>query len=303
MNETKDPGLGSKYKHSVKRLINEDGSYNIVRKGSVGGFRDFYKFLIDLSWSQFFLVSTIAYLIFNLLFACLYLAVGVDQINGLDGSQSDFLNAFFVSVQTFTTVGYGFLAPVGAGAGIISTFEAFFGLMYFALITGLLYGRFSRPKSKIAFAKNAIITPFQDGQALMFKMVNQRKSVLTETSVNCIFTIDIGSGENAHNKEYHRVELELDQVNFFPLTWTLVHKISEDSPLAGLSIDELKRRHAELIVLVNAFDETFSQNIVEKQSFAGDQWLDGVKFDRNFHTNSKGQIVLDVKGIDNVSKV
>lgn len=301
MSTAKDPGLGSKYTGAVKRMINSDGSYNIVRKGGLTGFRDIYKALIELSWLKFFTYSILVYLIINIFFAFLYMLVGIKEISGLNAIHSDFLNAFFFSVQTFTTVGYGFLAPVGPWAGIISTFEAFIGLMYFALITGLLWGRFSKPSAKIAFAKNIILTNYKDGQAIMFKMVNQRKSVLINTTVQCMLVLDNGEGKEAHNKQYHRIPLELDAVQFFPLTWTLVHAINEESPFKGMTVKELKRRNAEMIVLVEAFDETFSQNIIKKHSFAEDQWLAGVKFERNFRTNDKGQIELHVHHIDRVS--
>lgn len=303
MAKSKDPGLGSKFSSNVKRLINEDGSYNIVRKGGMNAFSDFYKFLIDLTWFKFFLLSAAAYIGINLIFALLYLLVGIDQMNGHDPAKSAFLDAFYFSVQTFTTVGYGHLSPSGPGIGIISTFEAFIGLMFFALITGLLYGRFSKPSSKIRFAKNVIITRHNGEDALMFKMVNQRSSVLLNASVKCILAMTKGSGHHSYNKEYHPIELETDRVNFFPLTWTLVHIIDEKSPLYQLSIRDLKKKNAELIVLVEAFDETFSQNIIEKASFADDQWIDKVAFVKNFSANSNGEIELHVDKIDEVIRL
>ncbi len=300
MVRSRDPGLGSKFSAKVKRLINEDGSYNIVRKGGMNAYSDFYKFLIDISWFQFFLLSTAAYIGVNLIFALVYVAIGVEQMNGHHPADSEFLDAFYFSVQTFTTVGYGHLSPSGPGIGIISTLEAFIGLMFFALITGVLYGRFSKPSSKIRFAKNAILTRHNGNKALMFKMVNQRSSVLLNASVKCILALDRGTGSHSYNKEYHPIALETDRVNFFPLTWTLVHLIDDQSPLHNLRSTDLIKRNAELIVLVEAFDETFSQNIIEKASFAEDQWMENVKFASNFGANEHGEIELHVDKIDEV---
>ena len=173
--------------------------------------------------------------------------------------------------------------------------------MYFALITGLLYGRFSRPRSKIKFAKNAIITPYQDGNAIMFKMVNQRNSTLLDTSVSCILTM--AKDEHDPNKGFFNLPLELDHVDFFPLTWTVVHKIDDDSPFKDLNAEDLRKRRAELIVSVRAFDETFAQNIIEKVSFAEDQWLDGVKFARSFEALEDGSIELRIHELDNLEKL
>ncbi len=303
MSKTKDPGLGSDYRKNIKRIINEDGSYNIHRSGGVHSFRDLYKYLIELSWTVFFGWTIVTYLFINVLFAGLYMIGGVEDISGINPESNHFLNTFFFSVQTFTTVGYGFLAPVGAIAGIISTFEAFLGLLYFALITGLLYGRFSRPSSKIAFARNAIITDFDGGKALMFKIVNQRNSVLLKATANCILAIDSADRTQALSKEYHQIELQVDSIHFFPLTWTLVHKIDDSSALNGLSIAQIRDRHAELIVMIEAFDETFAQNVIEKRSFAGDQWIDGVKFKRSFSVNAKGEIELEIDKINELEQI
>ena len=134
----------------------------------------------------------------------------------------------------------------------------------------------------------------------MFKMVNQRSSVLLNASVKCILALDRGTGSHSYNKEYHPIALETDRVNFFPLTWTLVHLIDDQSPLHNLRSTDLIKRNAELIVLVEAFDETFSQNIIEKASFAEDQWMENVKFASNFGANEHGEIELHVDKIDEV---
>lgn len=303
MKNTKDPGLGSKFIKPVKRMVNEDGSYNIIRKGGVSGVKDFYKFLIDIHWFWFSLILIGSFILLNLIFTTCYLLIGIETIAGYYPELSAFENAFFFSAQTFTTVGYGALHPKGLVTNYTAMAESFLGLLSFAIATGLLWGRFSKPSLKIAFSKNIIITPYEDSKAVMFKMVNQRKNVLLNTTIKCIFIIDKGSGQTAFNKDYSELKLESDQVNFFPLTWTLVHKITEDSPLYNINFNELVKRNGEVIILVETFDETFSQTILQKHSYACEQWLENVKFERNFEANEQGHIELNVQDINRYSSI
>lgn len=303
MKAAKDPGLGSKYQKPLKRLLNQDGSYNIKRIGGISKFRDFYKHLLECSWTKFLLYITSFYLILNFIFTFLFIAVGIEELQGINQQQNEFFAVFFFSVQTLTTVGYGSMSPIGFGANVIAMIEAFVGVLNFAIATGLLYGRFSKAETKIAFSKNIIITPFQEGNALMFKMVNERNNVLLNTSVNAMLIIDKGGAEDQFNKQYFDLELESNEVNFFPLTWTIVHKISENSPLYNLTLSELLDRNAEVVILVKTFDETYSQSLLRKHSYAQEQWLENVKFVTNFKTNDRGQVELYVNEIDKVVEV
>lgn len=301
MSQKKDPGLGSIYEKEVKRLVNEDGSYNIKRHGALKGFRDFYKFLIDISWLKFILLTFAYYIILNIVFACLYLISGVDGITSFSEEHNEFLNAFFFSVQTLTSVGYGQLSPISMDINVIATIESFAGVMSIAFVTGLTYGRFSKPRAKLGFSKNILITPYKGVNRLMFKMVNKRDSILLNAHVKAILILDKGGDDNQFNKEYFILDLELNHIHFFPLTWTIVHKIDDDSPIHGMSIEELMIRNAEVLVLVEAFDETHSQNITQKHAYGGEDWLNDVKFKRNFKVNLEGTIELKIKELDEVS--
>lgn len=301
MAKQSDPGLGSSYSKEIKRLVNSDGSYNMVRHGALRGIRDFYKYLIEITWWQFMLLSAFYFLVINFFFAAIYYLIGVDGISGLHQEIPDFLNAFFFSVQTFTSLGYGHMSPIALSTNFVGTIESFAGLMSIALITGLLYGRFSKPTSKLAFSQNIILTPFQEDTAMMFKFVNKRDSILLNAHVKTILIMDRGGEVDQFNKMYFQLELELDKINFFPLTWTIVHRINDTSPLFGLNVNELRARNAEILVLVEAFDETHSQMITEKRAYGGDQWLEGVTFDRNFKINDHGMLELFINDLDKVS--
>ena len=300
MKTVKDPGLGSKFQKPISRMMNRDGSYNIVRKGGLTKMQDFYKYMLDTSLPKFLIILLIIYIILNLFFSGVYMLIGIEQLKGIPDNQPPFFSAFFFSTQTFTTVGYGSVSPGGTGAEIVAMIEAFFGLMAFAIATGLLYGRFSKPNAKIGFSENIIITPFEDTKAVMFKIVNMRDNVLLKSKVNVYLALDKEDGEHSFIKQYYQLNLEVDNIMFFPLTWTLVHKITDDSPLFGLSLDNIKKRNGEVLVLIETFDETYSQDIVKKHSYAHEDWLENVKFEGNFRPNEKGELVLY---IDELSKV
>jgi inward rectifier potassium channel len=303
MEQSKDPGLGSKFSQPVNRFLNQDGTYNILRKGGVKGIKDFYKYLLHISWQKFIVLLLSVYLSFNLLFAFLYLLIGLDQLSHIHSDFHPFWTAFFFSSQTLTTLGFGYVSPRGFQANLLATIEAFVGLSITALSTGLLYGRFSKPLLKLAFSKNVILTPFEDGQALMFRMVNSRDNVLIKSKVNAILIIDRGEGKDTYNKDYHNLELELSTILFFPFSWTVVHKITESSPLYKLNVNMLQERHAELVVLFETFDETFAQEMIQKHSYAEDQWMENVKFDMIYGPNVNGQLEIQVKNIDLVSPI
>ncbi len=294
----KDPGLGSKFQKPIKRMMNQDGTYNIIRKGGLTKFQDFYKYLLEVSLGKFLLIILLIYILLNIVFTCIYLGIGIEELKGVSEHQPAFFSAFFFSTQTFTTVGYGSVSPHGIGAEIVAMVEAFVGLLGFALATGLLYGRFSKPNAKIGFSKNIILTPFDEGQAIMFKTVNLRNNVLLKTKISVFIALDKEIGANNFMKEYFPLTLEVDTITFFPLTWTLVHKITDDSPVANMNIDDLKLKNAEVFILIETFDETYSQDIVQKHSYAQNDWIDKVKFDTNFRTNTAGNLELHVNELD-----
>lgn len=303
MEHSKDPGLGSKFSKPVNRFLNEDGSYNIIRFGGIRGIKDFYKYLLEISWRKFVVLLLCVYFCFNLLFAFFYLFIGIDQLSLVHENFHPFWTAFFFSAQTLTTLGYGTLSPIGFGANVLASLEAFVGLSITALATGILYGRFSKPLLKLAFSHNVIITPFEGEMALMFKMVNTRDNVLIKSKASVILIMDKGGESDSFNKDFNNLNLETSTILFFPLSWTIVHKINSESPLYGLSVAELKARNAELVVLFETFDETFGQEMVQKHSYGGDQWLENVKFDMIFGPNVQGQIELHVKNINLVSPI
>jgi inward rectifier potassium channel len=299
-----DPGLTQQVTGSLRRAINQDGSFNVLRRGT--SWRDVhpYLFLINAPWHVFLSIVLIAYVIVNSIFALIYFALPAAQVTGTDSPVpfDRLLNDFFFSSHTLTTVGYGNLAPAGVFANSVASFESLVGLMGFALATGLLFGRVSKPSAKIGFSQSALITPYQDRTSLQFRIVNQRSNVLIELRASVILMI-VDGASGAPARQYLNLTLERDNVYFFPLTWTVVHPIDEASPLYGKTVEDLVRLQAEVLILIKAFDDTFSQNVNARYSYRFDEIEWDAKFSPAFHIDEKGEMVLDVDQVGGFAKL
>ena len=291
-----DPGLGEKFGGKTKRIINPDGSFNVKRSNAGYSPRDIYHFLVNLSWTKFFLLILAGYFLVNLIFGTVYYAIGVENLrNAIDKSpMQSYLNAYFFSVQTFTTVGYGGMVPSGFPANFVASIEALVGLLGFAVATGLLYGRFSRPSTRILFSRNAVIAPYRDKTALMFRLANQRNNDIIEVEAN---VLAVFIDKDTNNRKYFGMNLERNSVYFFPLSWTVVHPIDEQSPFFNKTIEELKELQTEILVQFKGFDDTFSQTVHTKYSYSLDEIIWNAKFKPAFEPDSKGEIIFDLNRI------
>ena len=213
-----------------------------------------------------------------------------------------FLSAFFFSIHTFTTVGYGTIAPKGIGVNIIAALEAITGLMSLALATGLLFGRFSKPSANISFSSNAIIAPYQGMTSFQFRIVNRRKINLLEMEANVLLMMVDKSGSTPIRK-YVQLSLERSSVYFFPLPWTIVHPIDKSSPLHGKTPDDLAKVHAEILIMIKGFDETFGQTVHTRYSYRFDEIIWGAKFIPAFSIDRNGDVVLHLDDINKMERV
>ena len=226
-----DPGLTRQFTAPLSRIINKDGSFNVHRRGET--WHDFHPYLhlINMSWGRFFLTLFAVYMAVNLLFAWAYYALGPGELTGVDTSNgaARFLGGFFFSTHTLSTVGYGSISPHGLGANILASLESMIGVMAFAVATGLLYGRVSRPSARFGFSRNLLITRYGDGESLQFRVVNRRQNSLTELEVQVMLsTVQPENGQMKHR--YELLNLERRSIIFLPLTWTVVHPIRHHQP-------------------------------------------------------------------------
>jgi len=264
---TFDPGLTQQFTGVLQRSINKDGSFNVYRRGV--SWRDFHPYLrlLNTSWLRFLGEVLVAYVAVNTIFAAVYFSLGPGQLQGdyAPNAMGRFLNDFFFSAHTLTTVGYGNIAPRTLPANILSSIEALTGLLGIALATGLLFGRFSRPSARIAFSERMLVTPYQDGLSLQFRLVNLRPNVLVEAQGTLVL-MTVEGPPGAMTRKFETLKLERDGIYFLALTWTVVHPIDESSPLYGKTPEDLARLQAEFLILVKGFDDTFSQTVHARYS-------------------------------------
>jgi inward rectifier potassium channel len=302
--QTFDPGLTQQFAGELRRAINKDGSFNVHRRGAPFSSRNPYLFLVDTTWPKFIFWLLAAYLVVNLFFAAIFMLIGIQHLNGANSNTGvgPFMSAFFFSVHTMTTVGYGDVYPKGMAANIVAALEAMVGLLGFALGTGLLFARFSRPSARIVFSQRILVAPYQGITGLQFRIANQRSNVLMDLQVTVmLMTVERCDGEL--RRKFAELSLERNKVYFIPLTWTIVHPIDNGSPLYGLTQSDLDQREAEFLVVVKGFDETFSQYVNTRYSYRYDEIQWGAKFLPAFHVDTQGDLVLELNQINGVQTV
>lgn len=283
-------GFGESFIDTRNRLINKDGTFNVTRRGKVAWTP--YQDLIEMSWSRFFAVIMIFYGLINLFFALLYLIAGA-PLNHSHGEQTllqEFITGFFFSVQTFTTVGYGFLYPAGMVDNMIAGINAFAGWLSFALITGLFFARFSKPQARIIFSKQCIITPFEEGKALMVRIANLRNNRITDVEVRMTMTY-VENTTGRLIRKYIELPLRLDKVVTLPLNWTIVHPINEASPIHGLDQESFKAIKPEILLFIKAYDETYAQQVYAHSSYVHKDIEWDVRFRAMYEAGPKGTIL------------
>lgn len=292
---TYDPGLTQQYTGVLKRAINEDGQFNVKRAGVTWRDSHPYLYLINASWLAFIGIIIATYVLMNLVFAGLYMAIGVENLKGAEAPTTGlrFLNTFFFSAHTLTTVGYGNIFPVGAAANSLAALEALLGLLGFALATGVVFGRFSRPSARIGFSKTMLIAPYMNASSLQFRIVNRRSNNLIDLEARLLLMTVEFVGEKLQRK-YVPLDLERERVLFLPLTWTIVHPITENSPLYKKVAEDLKRLEAEVLIMIKAFDETFGQNVHARFSYRYDEVTWGAKFAPAFEIDESGDLTVEV---------
>ncbi len=294
MKQVKDPGFGYRTKVGAASIVNKDGSSNVKHRNKPVQVDDLYAYLIHISWRLFFVLVFLGYVVLNAIFAIVYCLIGIEEITNSTGSfMRDFLNAFFFSAQTITSVGYGGISPNGILAGFISSFEALIGLLAFAFITGLLYGRFSKPKASIRFSDHALIAKGEQYRTLMFRLMNTRKTLMIEPEIDVTLSLATTNEDGEIKRSYYRLELERDAIKYLPTMWTLVHTLDEKSPLNAYSNEELAHLDAELYIIIKYYEESFSQHLYQMFSYSFSEFIFDYKFVTSYEFDKEGTMVLD----------
>lgn len=287
-----DTGFGASATNQARQYIKKDGSYNVTRTG-VDFFEQFnpYHDLIAFSWTKFNLLVLATYLIMNLVFTIIYYVIGVEHLGGVIAISpiEKFMEAFFFSCQTFSTVGYGRVNPQGYLTSAIASLESLIGLMSFALATGLIYGRFSRPNIKVLSSKNAIIAPYKEGKALMFRIVNARKNPLIELEVTLMASFFTPENPTV---QFVPLKLERNAITSLALSWTIVHPIDDESPLYNLAQSDFEEIDLQLLFFIKAFDESYSQTVHTRLGYTNNDITWNKKFVPMYKRSDDGSTTL-----------
>ena len=299
-------GFGTISSSTGGRFINRDGKPNVIKRGvNILDRYSWYHTMLGMKRNRFLLFLLLIYISINLAFAGIYYLIGIDHLAGVHSGSNlkNFSEVFFFSAQTFTTVGYGRISPVGFAASAVSTFEAFLGLLSFAIATGLFYGRFSRPRAFLRFSDNALIAPYRGGTAFMFRLAPYKNNNLSEVEVK--LTMAISTEENGKQIDrFFDMPLELSKINGLSLSWTIVHPIDDKSPFFGFSEQDIADTEIEIMVYVKAFDEVFSNNVVARTSYISSEIIWGARFRMMYHpSNDKMKTIVNLEMLNTFEKV
>ena len=297
--EIRDLGFGSVVAgESRQRLLNRDGSFNVGREGlNFWESHSLYHMLLTMSWPRFLSLMTLYYVLINLLFTFAFMLCGTDALSAPETEPYGkmFWRALFFSIDTFATIGYGNISPVGYASNLIVTLEAFVGIISVALLTGVIFARFSRPTAKILFSERAVVAPYKGLMAFEFRLTNARRNQIIELGAKVMLArFEEVNGKSV--RRFYPLTLEREKVAFLPLSWTIVHPIDEQSVLYGLTQEDLVRTGAEFLILLTGIDETFSQTVHARSSYTANEVVWNARFKDIYNRSTDSEnLMIDVR--------
>lgn len=304
--EPGDLGFGHVVAQAVRgRFLNRNGTPNSTKYG-LGAQRAarFYLASLDASWPAFLLWMLGILLLINGVFALGYRALGDGALGGSEmlGVADPFLRAFSYSIGVFTTTGSSVMHPVGTTANWLTIFESFVGPITLVVAFGLLIARLTRPRMRLGFSDSAVVAPYEGGRAVMFRIVNLQPGELSDVHarVNLVRYEDF---DGVRERNFHELALERSSVEMFTLHWTIVHPITADSPLAGVTPEALADSQAEFLVFVTALEQTFSTRVTTRTSYQWDEVRWDVKFASIFANGPEGIIAIDVERLSRTERL
>jgi inward rectifier potassium channel len=301
-----DLGFGRVVAQQVRgRFLTHDGEPN-SRKYGLGAQRieRFYLRALAAPLPVFLSWGLGVLLLLNGFFALAYLALGDGALRGGDASgvSDPFLRAFSFSVGIFTTTGTAPMYAFGTTAHWLVVLESFFGPFVLVAGAGLLIARLTRPRMRLRFSESAVIAPYEGGRGLMFRIVNVQPGELSDVQVRLSITL-FEQKDGRRERNFYPLALERDSVDLFTLHWTIVHPITEDSPLKGVTPESLRDSQAELLVLVNAHEETFSTRVTARASYWWDEVRWDAKFASIFASAAEEVVAIDVERLDRLERL
>jgi len=276
-----DTGFGTSATSYGGRFINKDGSFNLRKEGLPFWERlSLFHTALNMPRWKFFILIVLVFLIINLCYTFIYLIIGTEQFTGMlaETGWQKFKELYFFSTETYTTVGYGRVNPIGTAANFVASFEALSGFLSLAIATGLIYGRFSKPHAYLIFTKHGLIAPYRDGTGFMFRFTPYKENH-SLTNVEVKVNLSLLQPENDKMiYKFYDLPLERNRVDMLPMNFTVVHPIDENSPLSGFNYEDMKAADVEIYVLVRAFDEVYSATVQQRTSYTYAEMIFNAKF-------------------------
>lgn len=254
-------------------------------------FTDLYAFLLRAPWSVVIALAVAMFLLVNAIFALLYwLAPG--SVANTDGS---YLESFFFSVQTFGAIGYGFMYSQGTWGNGVVTAEAFVSLLCIAMLTGMVFAKFARPRARVLFSEPILIEKRDGVPTLTFRVANERGNDVVEASIRVSALKTVYTAEGSRLRRFYDLELERRTTPLFALSWQIFHRITEDSPLHGMSVEQMVEGDVRITVSITGLDGTFSQTIHARHMYWAEEIRDGHRFVDVMEDLGDGRVRMDYR--------
>jgi inward rectifier potassium channel len=272
-------------------MVSRGDGFKVIATGrQKQAFTDMYARLLGGSWKNIVFVMVGLYFLINTIFALAYFAIG----DGIEHARPDsFADAFFFSVQTLATIGYGGMAPHGMASNILVTIESMFGFAYYGVVTGLVFSKFSRPTARILFSDKAVITTHEGKPHFMLRLVNERDNRIVDAAAKLTLMRDEKTPEGLAMRRFYSLPLVRSEAPILRLTWTVMHEINEKSPLHGMTPERLAASESEIIISIVGLDETLSQTVHARHSYIADEIVCDAMFEDILHRRE--DYVLEVR--------
>ena len=281
------------------KIIKPDGTLNFKVKGLPFFEKiEIHNILLSVSWLGFISIVFCFYLFTNTIFTLLYMLSGSAGLSGVDSSSNSFIKVFYFSAQTLCTGYFTDTIPVSVRSTSLAAIEAVVGLFLFAIITGLLYSRFSKPNSKIIFSDKMLIGPYKGGNALMIRIANIKQNQLLKVSAELILLLRL-EVDGVNKNMFYNLKLEQSTIGMLLLSWTLVHPIDDESPLDIFSVEEISEAKGEIILVIEGSDDILSQNVFARKSYNADDIICNAQFEDITYTDEKNILSIDIDRLNN----
>ena len=297
---TKKTAHGAKIGKTEKphRYLSRDGRVNVERHGwRYWHAQDWYHWLLMQSWGTLLFLMGGLYLILNLLFALIFWS---DPGGIANAHPYSFADAFFFSVQTLATIGYGHMFPQSFFSNVAVTAESLISICNYCFLSVLIFSRLSRATARVMFSHHAVIAPFDGAPTLMFRVANKRGNQILQAEVRVSLVRSETTMEGETLRRFYDLKLLRDHSSFFNLTWTVRHRIDESSPLFGATAEQIRESETEIIVLLSGIDDVFGQTVHGRFTYNHEEILFGHRFADMFGRDAHNRPVVDYNKFDEV---